>query len=118
MVAKQVAPEAFRCAYALPRGLDEPSLFTLHHSVRLMVMAAIAQFILGHRRCGFFPSGQGHPPEQLATFPRSWQLTDSELRFVQDHFAGWPEQLQPRFSICFSEPGTVLRREPSPASGR
>lgn len=118
MVAKQVAPEAFRCAYSLPRGLEEPSLFTLHHSVRLMVMAAIAQFVLGHRRCGSFPSTRQHPTEQLATFPRSWQLTASELRFVQDHFAGWPEQLQLRFSVCFSERGTVIRREPSAASGR
>jgi len=118
MVAKQVAPEAFRCACSLPRGLEEPSLFTLHHSVRLMVMAAIAQFVLGHRSCGFFPSARQNPPEQLATFPRSWQLTASELRFVQDHFAGWPEQLRLRFSVCFSEPGTVIRREPSTASGR
>jgi hypothetical protein len=118
MVAKQVAPEEFRCDYPLPRGVEQPTLFTLHHSVRLMIMAASARFLLGRQSQTFFSSSTWIPYERLATFPPScYQLTDSELRFVQAHLPRWPEQLQFRLSAFFSQPagsnsstlGTVRR---------
>ena len=98
MAAKQVAPEEFRCACPLPRGVEQPALFTLHHSVRVMIMAAIASFLLGRQSPSFFPSATPIACERPLS---CHQLTDSELRFVQDHLAGWPKQLQIRLSTLF-----------------
>ena len=30
-----------------PSGVEQPALFTLHHAVRVMIMAAVASFLLG-----------------------------------------------------------------------
>ena len=100
MAAKQVAPEEFRCACPLPRGVEQPALFTLHHAVRVMIMAAVASFLLGRQSPSFFPSAT---PIACERPPSYHQLTDSEFRFVEAHLAEWPKQLQIRLSSFFSE---------------
>lgn len=98
MAAKQVAPEEFRCACPLPRGVEQPALFTLHHAVRVMIMAAIASFLIGRQSPSFFPAATPIACERPLS---CHQLTDSELRFVQAHLAEWPKQLQIRLSTFF-----------------
>jgi hypothetical protein len=53
---KEFAPEEFRTNCALPRGVEQPALFTLHHLLRLIIMAAAARFLLGRQGRTFFPS--------------------------------------------------------------
>ncbi|MGA7930649.1 MAG: TniB family NTP-binding protein [Candidatus Sulfotelmatobacter sp.] len=102
MAAKRIAPEEFRCACPLPRGVEQPALFILDHSVRVMIMAAIARFLLGRQSHTFFPSQARIPCEPLAMLPPScYRLTDSELRFVQTRFGEWPKELQVRLSAFF-----------------
>ena len=55
MVVKQFAPEEFRCDCPVPRSVEELALFTLHHSVRVMIMAATERFLLGRQSKTFFP---------------------------------------------------------------
>jgi TniQ len=103
MAAKQVAPEEFRCACPLPRGVEQPALFTLHHAVRVMIMAAVASFLLGRQSPSFFPSATPIACERPSSYH---QLTDSEFRFVEAHLAEWPKQLQIRLSsFCSERPG-------------
>jgi hypothetical protein len=104
MAAKQFAPEEFRSICALARGIEQPALFTLHHSVRLMIMAAAARFLLGRQGQTFFPSATRIACENP---PSCRQLTDGELRFVKARIAGWPKQLQFRLSTFFSESSGV-----------
>jgi len=100
MAAKQFAPEEFPSNCALPRGADQPALFSLHHSVRLMIMAAAARFLLGRQGQAFFQSATQIACERP---PSCRQLTDGELRFLQARLAGWPKELQFRLSTFFSE---------------
>jgi hypothetical protein len=111
MAAKQVAPGEFRCDQPLPRGVEQPSLFTLHHSVRLMIMAAIARFLLGRQSQTFFSSSTRIPCERPLS---CHQLTDDEIRFVQAHLAEWPKQFQAGPSAFFSERSmATARSDPS-----
>jgi hypothetical protein len=43
-------------AHYLVEGVDQPALFTVHHSVRLIIMSAAARFLLGHQGRTFFAS--------------------------------------------------------------
>ena len=64
-------------------------------SARVMVVAALAQVLLGSRRDEFFPSvsatGWREPP--LLSHHR---LTPDELHFVHDRAVDWPEELRLR----------------------
>jgi hypothetical protein len=46
LLAKRLAGNAFQCDSPLPRGIEQPPLFALHHSARVMVIAALAQVLL------------------------------------------------------------------------
>jgi hypothetical protein len=91
MAAKQFAPEEFRKIAHYLEVSSRPHFLPSNHSVRLMIMAAAARFLLGRQGQTFFPSATHIACENP---PSCRQLTDSELRFVQARLAGWPKHLQ------------------------
>src|SRR6202042_1327618 len=72
-----------------------PPLFALHHSARVMVIAALAQVLLGSRRDRFFPSISATEWRGIPLVSHH-RLTPDELQFVHDRAADWPEELRLR----------------------
>jgi hypothetical protein len=117
LLAMRLAGDAFQCDSPLPRGIEQPPLFALHHSARVMVIAALAQVLLGSRRDRFFPSAStkwGGIP--LLSHHR---LTPDELQFVHDRAVDWPEELRRRILLnlpqrAMSDDWKILRSRTDP----
>ena len=109
--------EMHSSATLLSREVSSNRLSSLSTTRRVMVIAALAQVLLGSRRDRFFPSAStkwGGIP--LLSHHR---LTPDELQFVHDRAVDWPEELRRRILLnlpqrAMSDDWKILRSRTDP----
>jgi hypothetical protein len=110
LLAKRLAGNSFQCDSPPPRGIEQPPLFALHHAARVMVIAGLAQVLLGSRRDRFFSSVSATEWRGIPLLSHH-RLTPDELQFVHDRAVDWPEELRLRILHDLPERGCERRLE-------
>jgi len=107
ILANSLGPCEFSSYQPLTRGIEHPPLCTLPARLRLTLMAALAQFLLGPRSAAYFESAQNvrasekpcYPLSRMALAPDEWEFLETRLRF-------WPFYLRERLSAALGHMGT------------
>ncbi len=107
ILANTLGPCEFSSYQPLTRGIEHPPLCTLLARLRLTLIAALAQFLLGPRRAAYFKSAQNVRASEKLCYPLNrMALAADEWEFLETMLPFWPFYLRERLSGALGLMGT------------
>jgi len=107
ILANSLGPREFSIYQPLTQEIEHPPLCSLPLRLRLTLMAALTQFLLGPRSADYFKSAQYAGASEKPRYPLTgMSLSLDEQEFLETRLPFWPLYLRERLSSPLGRMGT------------